>query len=282
MSEYIPPDPAEAEQIYRAERESGEQYRRLEHAPAGQLIGLVRDPAGLAAARGNALLILLKRKDPMIPELLPELFEDPALGHLAIRYCPVSDPRVSLRLRGLLDHCRDRVWSQAALALARAKDETLRPRLLEWFHQGDLGHRNVAIEGLIHLDAGQATEIFRHRWGSGGLGEEDRLVLAAALLRLGDTRGLGLLEASAGRAEGAWSVFAAASVAGHDGVRGLRLMLWILDHGNLEAKRSVVSHGWNMARLPHAFTADGVEETRLWLEQQLQRQLAGAGTSLPG
>jgi len=282
VSEYMPPDPAVAEQVYRAERESEDQYRRLEHAPAGQLRGLVRDPAGSTAARGNALLILLMRKDPMIPELLPELFEDPDLGHLAIRSCPVSDPRVSLRLRDLLNHPRDRVWSLAAFALARAKDESLRPRLLEWFHRGDHGHRNVAIEGLIQLDDGRAAEIFRQSWDSEALGEEDRLVLAAALLRLGDTCGLAWLEAAARKAEGSWSVFAAKSVADHDAVRGLGLLLWIIDHGDLDAKRSVVSHGWNMAHLPHAFTADGLQETRLWIEQQLPRHEAGAGANLSG
>ena len=47
-------------------------------------------------------------------------------------------------------------------------------------------------------------------------------------------------------------------------------MKWILDHGDSEALHSLVMHAWNMAHLPHAFTPDGIHETRLWIERQLQ------------
>ncbi len=47
-------------------------------------------------------------------------------------------------------------------------------------------------------------------------------------------------------------------------------MLWILDQGDLAAKQALIMHGWSMARLPHAITADGIHETRLWIEQQMK------------
>jgi hypothetical protein len=50
-------------------------------------------------------------------------------------------------------------------------------------------------------------------------------------------------------------------------------MLWILDKGDLEAKRSLVMHAWNLGRLPHAFTADAIHETRPWIEQHLNEQM---------
>src|SRR5579862_4408850 len=152
MNEYIPPDPGVVEKMHRADQESRAQYQRLQHAPAEQLRQIVCDPAELLAARGNALGILLQRRDAGIAELLPDLFEDPELGHMAIRYCLVTTPTVVEMLRRLLDHPRDRIWSGAAAALARAKDESLRPRLLDWFHHGDQDHRNVAIEVLLSFD----------------------------------------------------------------------------------------------------------------------------------
>jgi hypothetical protein len=274
MNGYTPPDPDVAEKVHRDDREAREHHRRLEHAPSEQLRRVLGDPAEPVAARASALLGLLLRRDAAVPELLPGLFEDPAMGPLAIRYCPLSDPKAVERLRGLLNHSRERVWSGAAAALARAKDEALRPRLLDWFHKGDERHRNVAIEGLIELDASEAAVLFRESWECGGRDEGDRLVLAAALLRLGDPRGLGALEAAAQRAEGAWSVFAATAIASHDPARGCRLMQGILDHGDSGAQQALVMHAWNLAGLPHAFTADGIHETRLWVEQQLQEHEA--------
>ena len=179
MSDYVPPDSAVAEKIHRTNQESREQYQRLEHAPAEQLRQIVSDITASSAARGNALLFLLQRRDAALPELLPELFEDRELGHMAIRYCRPTRPIVLERLRGLLNHPRDRVWPGAAMALARAKDESLRPRLLDWFQHGDQGHRNLAIEALIALDSPEAAKVCWESWSSGGRDEEDCLILSA-------------------------------------------------------------------------------------------------------
>jgi hypothetical protein len=48
-------------------------------------------------------------------------------------------------------------------------------------------------------------------------------------------------------------------------------MLLILDHGNLEAKQAMVNQIWNFESLPHAFTADGLAEARVWAKTQLER-----------
>ena len=44
----------------------------------------------------------------------------------------------------------------------------------------------------------------------------------------------------------------------------------ILDVGDLQAKQSMVNQIWNYADLPHAFTADGIHEARVWIETQLE------------
>jgi hypothetical protein len=281
MSTYAPPDPTAVDALYHSNRESKEQFQRLKDSPADLLRQVLTDRAAPVEARANALGILLQRRHSGVIEILPDLFEDPELGHQAIRYYPLTgsaaaafpgckrDANARERIRSFLDHASDRVWSAAAMALARAKDHELLPRLLDWFHKGDQGHRNVAIEGLIELDAADAARLFRESWENGGRDKEDQLVLGRALLRLGDTCALDLMEDAARRAEGSWSVFAATSIAGHDGARGLRLMLWVLDHGDAEALSSLVMHAWNVARLPHAFTVDGIHETRLWVEQQM-------------
>ena len=56
-----------------------------------------------------------------------------------------------------------------------------------------------------------------------------------------------------------------------DADTGLRLMLDIVDRGDLEAKRSLVMqicHTW--LHSPDAFTADAIHEARLWIERKLE------------
>jgi hypothetical protein len=49
----------------------------------------------------------------------------------------------------------------------------------------------------------------------------------------------------------------------------LELMLGIIDTGDLKAQQSLVNQIWNLTGLPHAFTADGIHEARVWIESQL-------------
>jgi hypothetical protein len=270
MTVYVPPDLAVAEKVKKEEEESAEQSRRLEHASPEQLRQVLRDVKEPALARGNALRLLLQRKDPELGAILPDLFEDKDMSRMAIRYCPWSDSAAE-RLRGLLDHADSAVWAPAALALARNKDETIWPRLLSWLEEGDEGRKNVAADCMTKINESLAAESFERAWDNGNGNEKERLVLAASLLRLKDERGLGLLEETAGQARGAWAVVAAACIAHSRPTLAYELMLRIADEGDLEAQRSLVSHAWNMGRIPGAFTAEGLAQARSWVAERLTK-----------
>ena len=51
---------------------------------------------------------------------------------------------------------------------------------------------------------------------------------------------------------------------------GLKLMLHILNEGDLEAQQGMVNQIWNFEQLPQAFTANGCDEARAWVESQLE------------
>src|SRR5262245_60872179 len=91
MTVYVPPDPAVAERVKKEEQESAEHRRRLEHASPEQLRQVLLDVNEPELARGNALLLLLQRKDPELGAILPDLFEDKDMSRMAIRYCPWSE-----------------------------------------------------------------------------------------------------------------------------------------------------------------------------------------------
>ncbi|HJZ56065.1 MAG TPA: HEAT repeat domain-containing protein [Gemmataceae bacterium] len=230
-----------------------------------------RDPQEPEAARAQALLFLLTRRDPEMPGILLELFEDSnqRLWRLVVRSYRPDDPRVKEKLRRLLDDVDEQNWSEAAMALARLQDRTLLPQLEAWVRRADRPHRNAAVQCLKAFDSPRARSLLRDCWDRGLGNEEDRLVLAEALLDLGDNSGSAILEATARAARGAWSVVAATTIYCQDSRRGLEFMLGILDTGDLEAQQSLVSQIWNLTRLPHAFTADGIHEARAWIESQL-------------
>ena len=74
-------------------------------------------------------------------------------------------------------------------------------------------------------------------------------MLATALLRSGNSRGLPFLEWVARKADGAWAVTAATWVYTDQKRLGLELMRDILDRGTLEAHRAMVGQIWNFVRL---------------------------------
>src|SRR5262245_40011901 len=119
--QYKAPDPGVAEFIYRSEQESQCQERRLKDATSDLLRAVARDPQESEAARGNALLFLLMRRDPELPELMLELFEDSnqRLWRQVVRSYRPDDPRAREKLRWLLDDIDEENWSEAAMALAR-------------------------------------------------------------------------------------------------------------------------------------------------------------------
>ncbi|MBO0700969.1 MAG: HEAT repeat domain-containing protein, partial [Zavarzinella sp.] len=249
------------------------QRRRQAGASADRLRAVARDAGEPEAARAEALLGLVLARDPELPVILLGLFADPnpnpALWRLVVRSQRPADPRVIDHLRRLLDEPDPGNWSEAAMALARLKDPAVLPRLEDWLRAGDRPHRNAAVQCLKAFDAPTARTLLRARWDGGPGDEEDRLVLAAILLDLGDPSGATFLEQTARAAKGDWAVFAATAIYLHDPRRGLGLMLGILDAGDLEARQGLVSQVWNLTDLPHAFTADGVHEARAWVEAQL-------------
>jgi HEAT repeat protein len=264
-------------------------HERFKNAPIEQTKGVLHNPGELPEARRYALKVLLTRRQAAeMTEALLRLFDDPMpdLWQSAIKsYClPESlrphvppgawidpDPRVLERLRGMLDEPRGRSWSEAACALARVRDEAILPKALEWLDRGDEFHRNVALECLVQIGHADALRHLVDAWEAGGRNEGDRLVLAVALLRLRDRRGWPHLVEAARRADSAWSVMSTTHIATSDPALGLGLMLHILDHGSLEAKQAMVSQIWNFAHFPHAFTADGIHEARLWVEERLRQ-----------
>ena len=269
---YEAPAPEIAEFVHRTNAECDRQADRLRDAPPDELKRVVRDRSESTAARGNALLSLMRVRDPELTDLILELFDDPDqdLWRMAICGAKRSDPRVREKLRNLLDDPDDRNWSEAAVTLARTGEHSLQDRFAAWLETGDEPHRNVAIECLKSLKTPASQAVLENYWSRGAGDDETRLVAAAALLDLGNPCGRESLEAEAQRGRGSWSVFAATSVYIVEPSRGLPLMLHILDHGDLAARQAMVSQIWNFAHLPHAFTADGLAETRVWVESQRQ------------
>jgi hypothetical protein len=169
---------------------------------------------------------------------------------------------------------------EAAVALAIAGEASLIPRFADWLNNGDETHRNVAIEALRFLKSPEALAVLQQFWDEGKGDDETRLCVAGALFNSGDPRGREFLEAIALRAQGLSSVLAATFVyvAGRcsenpDGPHrqdGLKLMLHVLNGGDLKAKQGMVNQIWNFEHLPNAFTHDGCDESRAWVESQLE------------
>jgi hypothetical protein len=271
MKEYIPPDPAWGEMVRKSDQESDEQRQRLENEPSDNLRAVMLDTNETEAARGNALGLLLMRTDPQTQQLLPPLFEDAKIGHLAIRYCHPDNQAGVKRLRSLLTSSNQRTRTMAAIALANAKDNSVKPVMLAWFSGQDQGDRNVAMQALTELDEPAALELFRQSWEAGDRKDslEDRLCLAERMLNLGDNRGMKLLATVGREAKGAWSSFAGFTLLSHDPTLACEVLLHILDDGDEEAKQSVVSQVWNFERNPNAFNAEGLHEARQWIERQV-------------
>ena len=269
---YEAPDPEDAASVHRTSIEFDRQSQRLEHASADELKVVVRNRAESNAARRTALLGLMVARDPELTDLVLELFDDPdqELWRTAIVGARLTDPRIRAKLQNLLDDPDDANWSKAAVTLARAGEVGLLPRFVAWLEVGDEPHRNVAVECLKSLKNPSARLALENRWESGEGDDEIRLVVAAALLDFGDQRGRGLLDSVARSGDGSGSVFAATSIYITQPRDGLTHMLHILDNGSLEAKQDMVCQIWNFAHLPHAFTADGLAEARVWVEEQLR------------
>lgn len=281
--DYEAPDPDLGDFVHRTNMELEEDARRLEHALPEELKTVIRDKNATRSARMNALMYLRIQKDPEFVEVALDLFEDPdqQLWH-AIHPSKVMLQDFRLRQKYLkkLDGPDLENSGEAAIALAFAGDASLIPRFTNWLNQEDEPRRNIAIEALRLLKLPDSLTVLQQFWVEGKGDEETRLSVAGALLDSGDLRGRNFLEAIAQRAEGLLSVAAATLVYvadrsnnaadGPHRKNGLKLMLHVLNAGDLAAKHGMVNQIWNFEGLPHAFTADGCDEARVWIRSQLQ------------
>jgi hypothetical protein len=251
---------------------------QLEQADDATLRALLYDRANSTITRSNALMLLLmrnrKRRDGALSEIMLPLWHDPdeELAEMAIGYTPPSDPGMTERLRELMDDSQSHRWSKAAEVLTQRKDTAIVPRLLAWFREGDKEHRNVAYACLIFyglLGPDESRAILREAWDAGGRDDEDRAMLAGALLDLGDRSGWSFLVDLVRRADHNSACWAAETIKKHDPALGLDLMLHILDHGTtFKVRWGMVETIAHAADLSHLWTADGLAEARYWVEQQ--------------
>lgn len=269
-----------AEHLRKSEAEAAAHRQKLEGADKERLEAVLRDPSQPATARMIAFEQLLHAYRPSaefpsrpayVAHYLGALIEDPdqAVAEMAVRHCPLTDEGLRNKIRHLLDSPHDRLRANAAVALAQAKDETVLPRLHEWFAGADETSRRIAVEGLVRLNTPEARSTLENAYHQGGRSDEDRILLAIALLRLGDAQALPFLEAIAQRAQSPWSVTAAAWIYSLDNRRGLELMLHLLDNGDAETKLSATTQVWNWARTANPYTDEGAQQARAWIEKRL-------------
>jgi hypothetical protein len=119
------------------------------------------------------------------------------------------------------------------------------------------------------LEPGECHTLLREAWDAGGRDEADRVMLAAGLLGFGDRVGWTLLVEVSRKADHYSACWAAETIMKHDRALGLDLMCHILDHGTtFQVRWGMVERIAIAADLPHLWTADGLAEARLWVEQQ--------------
>jgi hypothetical protein len=269
-----------AEDIHAMNSEAARQRKALEEADDATLRAVLSDRTGSEVVRGTALMVLLARnrlrRDRTLSDILLPLWDDPDkhLARMAIEQTPPLDPEMAGRLHALLDNSERLIWSTSASVLARRKDTTIIPRLLEWFREGDQDYRNVAWSCLCFnqlLEPDECRTLLREAWDAGGRDDDDRAMLAIGLLGLGDRVGWAFLGSHARRADCYSATWAAETIMEHDPALGLDLLLHILDHGKtFQVRWGMVERIAKSAGLPHLWTADGLVEARLWVEQRSQ------------
>src|SRR5262249_47501838 len=197
-----------------------------------------------------------------------------------IEYVPPFDPRVTERLRALLDDPKTHRWIAAASTLARRKDPKILRRLLAWFLHGDRDHRNVAFALFPWLlDDDDRLTLFQRAWKAGGRDDDDRALLASGLLGLGDRAGWDFLVSLARRADCYSATWAAETIYKHAPALGLELMATILNRATTDEVRwGMVEKIARKAGLPHVWAAEGLAEARHWVQQEL-RALEAEGTA---
>lgn len=278
MRDYTPPDSTVADLVYAREKELEDARREVQGLEPWELRRRLYSQSESTAVRLESLLKLLRQlprnesRAAKLMELLEPLLSDsnPAILCQAIKLCPRCSSELAAKLRTLTHSANASVRSEAFLALAQRGDPETLESCIERFVCSDQSERNLAIEALCVANTPESRRRLLDGFEHGYRGEQDRVTLGLALLRLGDERGLPLLKEVAQRANDAWSVAAATWIHVYRPVEGLRLMRHILDSGTAAAVQMMVLQISSLADVAHAYTADGIHEARLWIDRQLE------------
>lgn len=271
--EYVAPDPEIAEFVYQQRRECEQQTERIAGMTADQAVVIALNPVEPTAARLEAMLILFGQRDPRVIDVKLAWLDDPdqelwpAIAHTY----DVRQPQIRAALELRLQDADVEVAVHAAIAFARKKEDCVIPVALEWLNSDDDETRHGAIEVLNQLKTPASAEQLHRLWDADWGDADDRLTLAGALATRGHQDSFELLERTAEAGRGAWSGACATQIYFLQPERGLRLILRLLDTGDLEVKQWLVGQMSSLAgHLPHEFTADGIHEVRLWIGQKLE------------
>ena len=272
MADYQPPPPEVAEYVYEANAECERQRQRLEGASAQTAWTIATNRGESTAARMEAILVLARKRDPRMTELILSLFDDPDTDVWSgvIRSFHPDDPRIRERLRERAQSEDIGAAAEALCVLAMMKDECALTVCRDWL-TGAQGQRNAAVEALRILGSGEAKKLLESRWDEELPSDEDRHALAFALVQFGHPSAIVHAQRRAELADDDWAVAAATSIYISDKPTGLRLMRKILDEGQLAARQGMVGQISSLAgHLLHEYTADGIYEARLWVEKQIE------------
>lgn len=142
--------------------------------------------------RKKAIVTLVDRYsiEPDVSECLRILLDDEEteLVRQAIEVAPPFAPLVRERIRQLLDDPRPLIWQAAASALARKKDHSGLPLMLQWATRGDREHRRAGLAAIAFLlIPEQHLQVVESICEEGPRDDEDELLLIDAL-RLAESR----------------------------------------------------------------------------------------------
>lgn len=271
-SDYEPPAAEYAEFVDAINRDCAAQAARLRNATPDEAWLIANDPRESQSARMEALLILFRNRDARISELQLSLLDDPD-PHLWQSICHtyrLDHPGIRAALLRKMSDPDCEAAGNAAITLARGHELAVIPQLEEWLRSDIREFRCVALGALQTFRSSPADTILADLWKSDWGDREDRIALAMTLSENGNLEARQLLAGIAETAQGEWATACATSIYLVDRPAGLELMAGILDHGDLEARQPMVSQISTLAGgLPHAYTYDGLAESRLWVEQQL-------------
>ncbi|MDB5338426.1 MAG: hypothetical protein JWN70_4045 [Planctomycetaceae bacterium] len=253
-------------------QECRDQSVRLKYATPDQAWLIATNSGESQGARMEALLILLRHRDPRIPELQLQLLDDAdqQIWKSVDHTYNADRPEIRSALHQRLRDSDVETAVHAGMILARFNDQSIIPVFEAWLHDPERERRTAALAVLGHFKSPITTSLLTALWTDGWGDEENRLDLATKLTEAGHLAAREHVTSVAMAATGCWSVACATVVYFVDPRTGLKLMLHVLDSGDLEAKQGMVGQASSLfGRMPHAYTYDGLVEARQRVEQEL-------------